>query len=47
MQVYPQFENLPKTVLAAATLISQSFSRIIGHFPPNSKIHGIKFLAAA
>ena len=47
MQVWPQFKNFPfKDRFTAASREAVS-SIIVGHFPPNSKIQGVKFLAAS
>ena len=46
-QVYPQFAYLKVHIFKAALLRSAPLSIIVGHFPPNSKIQGIRFSAAA
>jgi hypothetical protein len=47
MHVCPELLNLANTILDAAKSISALVSTITGHFPPNSRIQGTKFTAAA
>lgn len=47
MQVCPQLKYLPKRTLIAALYTLALSSMMTGHFPPNSKIQGVKFLAAS
>ena len=46
-QVYPQFPYLLAVIRKAAWSKSASLSTTVGLFPPNSKMQGIKFSAAA
>lgn len=47
MHVCPQFKNLAKSILLTAVGIFAVSSTITGHFPPSSKIQGVRFLAAS
>ena len=47
MHVCPQFINFPISILAIALYILADSSTIVGLFPPNSRIQGVRFFAAA
>ncbi len=47
MHVCPQFKNLAKSILLTAVGIVAVSSTITGHFPPSSKIQGVRFFAAS
>ena len=47
MHVCPQFRNLAKSILLTAVGIFAVSSTITGHFPPSSKMQGVRFLAAS
>jgi hypothetical protein len=47
MQTYPRFGIFPKRTFLAARAASQLSSIIAGLFPPSSRTHGTRFLAAA
>jgi hypothetical protein len=46
MHTYPALRNLPRAIFFAANSKSADSSTTDGLLPPNSNIHGTKFLAA-
>ena len=47
IQVYPEFYSFPEQILNAAFSRLADLSTIVGLFPPNSRVTGTKFSAAA
>jgi len=47
MQVCPELLNLAKATLQAAKSMLALASTTAGHFPPSSKMQGMRFFAAA
>ena len=47
MHVCPELMNLPNKILRTALSIFAVSSTMTGDFPPSSRMHGVRFLAAS